>query len=105
MSKKLEHRKKKKMTAEEEEFVQKCVKELPLVRPLYFKRPDSEKLFGVPARVLEDLAMKKEGPPYYRRGKYSIYEVTIFEKWLTENPVQTTMAITIFLWVISFLCG
>ena len=59
-------------------------------RPLYFKRPDSEKIFGIPSRVLEDLAMKKQGPPFYKRGKYAIYEVATFIKWLTENPVQTT---------------
>ncbi len=58
--------------------------------PVYFKRPDSEKLFGIPPRVLEDLAMKKEGPPYYRRGKYSIYEVTAFVEWLTQNPIKTS---------------
>jgi len=63
--------------------------DLPESSPLFFKRPDSEKLFGIPPRVLSDLAMKKEGPPYYRRGKYSIYKVSIFIRWLTQNPVKT----------------
>ena len=65
------------------------LKTLPKTRPLYFKRPDSEKLFGIPPRVLEDLAMKKQGPPYFRRGKYCIYQVDTFEKWVTENPIKT----------------
>jgi len=78
------------LSAEEENLLKKVLKELPEVRPLYFKRPDSEKWFGIPPRVLEDLAMKKEGPPYYRRGKYSIYEVDTFEKWLTQNPIKTS---------------
>ena len=64
--------------------------ELGEIQPLYFKRPDSEKLFGIPPRVLEDLAMQKRGPPYFRRGKYSIYSVPTFIKWLTEKPVKTT---------------
>ncbi len=70
--------------------VQEILKTLPQTRPLYFKRPDSEKLFGIPPRVLEDLAMKKQGPPYYRRGKYCLYRVDTFESWVTENPVRTT---------------
>jgi len=80
----------KKLSPAEEESLQELLKELPEVRPLYFKRPDSGKLFGIPPRVLEDLAMKKIGPPYFRRGKYCLYEVNTFEKWLTEHPVQTT---------------
>lgn len=66
------------------------LKALPKTRPLYFKRQDSEKLFGVSPRVLEDLAMKKQGPPYFRRGKCCVYNVDVFEKWVTERPVLTT---------------
>jgi len=66
------------------------VNDLPESLPLFFKRPDSEKLFGIPPRVLSDLAMKKKGPPYYRRGKYSVYEVSVFVRWLTKNPMKTT---------------
>ena len=69
--------------------VQELMKILPKTKPLYFKRPDSERLFGIPPRVLEDLAMKKQGPPYFRRGKYCIYQVDTFEKWVTENPIKT----------------
>ena len=83
-------KKSKKLTAEEEKSLREIMSQLPKVYPLYFKRPDSEKLFGIPPRVLEDLAMKKIGPAYFRRGKYCVYEVDTFEKWLTENPVQTT---------------
>jgi hypothetical protein len=68
----------------------KIMTDLPESVPLFFKRPDSEKLFGIPSRVLEDLAMAKKGPPYYRRGKYCIYEVKTFIAWITENPVLTT---------------
>jgi hypothetical protein len=68
----------------------KIMTDLPGLGPLFFKRPDSEKLFGIPSRVLEDLAMAKKGPAYYRRGKYCIYEVKAFIAWVTENPVLTT---------------
>jgi hypothetical protein len=70
--------------------ISRTIRDLPELRPLFFKRPDSEKLFGIPPRVLEDLAMAKNGPPYCRRGKYAIYEVESFVEWLTENPVLTT---------------
>ncbi|MBT5470489.1 MAG: hypothetical protein HOK41_07780 [Nitrospina sp.] len=83
-------RKSEKLTAEKEESFREIMSQLPKVYPLYFKRPDSEKIFGIPSRVLEDLAMKKEGPPYFRRGKYSIYKVDTFEKWLTQNPIKTS---------------
>ena len=69
--------------------VQEILKTLPKTRPLYFKRPDSEKLFGIPPRVLEDLAMKKQGPSFFRRGKYCLYAGDVFEKWGTENPIRT----------------
>ena len=83
-------KKSQRLSADEEDLLKKVLKELPEVRPLYFKRPDSGKLFGIPPRVLEDLAMKKIGPAYFRRGKYSIYEVDTFEKWLTQNPIKTS---------------
>ena len=70
--------------------VSRLIGDLPELRPLFFKRPDSEKLFGIPPRMLEDLAMAKSGPQYCRRGKYAIYEVESFVEWLTENPVKTT---------------
>ena len=79
-----------KLSSRTTDLLKKVLKELPEVRPLYFKRPDSGKLFGIPPRVLEDLAMKKIGPAYFRRGKYSIYEVDTFEKWLTQNPIKTS---------------
>jgi hypothetical protein len=82
--------KKRKLSPEEKEKFRELIKELPGIQPLFFKRPDSEKLFGVPSRVLEDLAMKKKGPAYYRRGKYCVYSVPVFVEWLTENPIRTT---------------
>ena len=80
----------RKLSPEEEERFKELIKELPEIQPLYFKRPDSGKLFGIPPRVLEDLSIKKIGPPYFRRGKYSIYKVETFEKWLTQNPIKTS---------------
>ncbi len=73
-----------------QDAIEEIYKDWPEPRPLFFKRPDSEKLFGIPPRVLEDLAMKKIGPSFYRRGKYAIYSVPEFIEWLTENPVKTT---------------
>jgi hypothetical protein len=73
-----------------QDHIEEILKDWPEPQPLFFKRPDSEKLFGIPPRVLEDLAMKKQGPPYYRRGKYAIYSVPKFIEWLTEIPVKTT---------------
>jgi len=68
----------------------KTLEELPESRPVFFQRPDSKKLFGIPPRVLSDLAMKKKGPPFFKRGKYCIYEVSVFVRWLTKNPVKTS---------------
>ncbi len=59
-------------------------------RPLYFRRQDALKLFGVTPRTLQDLAMKKEGPAFFKRGKVCLYSVEEFEQWATEFPVQTT---------------
>ena len=70
--------------------IEQIIESLPEPKPFFFKRPDSEKLFGISSRTLEDLAMKKRGPIFYRRGKYAIYEVRSFIEWLTENPILTT---------------
>jgi hypothetical protein len=69
------------------------LKNLPEPKPLYFRRQDSLKLFGVTPRVLEDLAMKKQGPNYWKQGKYCFYHVGLFEEWLTQNPVKTTSCV------------
>ena len=69
--------------------IKDLLKTLPKTRPLFFKRPDSEVLFGIPSRVLSDLAMAKKGPPFYKRGKYAIYDVSDFIKWLTRHPIKT----------------
>ena len=41
-------------------------------------------------RQLENLAMERKGPPYYRRGKFAIYSVSDFVEWITRHPVKTT---------------
>lgn len=56
---------------------------------LYFRRQDSLKIFGISPRTLEDLALVKQGPPFFKRGKVCIYHVETFEKWLTQYPVLT----------------
>jgi hypothetical protein len=58
--------------------------------PIFFRRTDAKKLFGISPRQLENLAMERKGPPYYRRGKFAIYSVSDFIEWLTSNPVRTT---------------
>jgi len=59
-------------------------------RPLFFKRPDSEKLFGISPRTLEELAMKKKGPEYSKPGKYAIYCVETFVDWIKEHTIKTS---------------
>ena len=59
-------------------------------RPIYFRRTDSKKLFGISPRQLENLAMERKGPPFFRVGKFAIYSVFDFTKWLTSNPVRTS---------------
>jgi hypothetical protein len=66
------------------------LKNLPKAKPFYFRRQDSLKLFGVTPRTLEDLAGRKEGPQYWKRGKCCFYHFELFEEWLTENPMLTT---------------
>ena len=58
-------------------------------RPLFFRRTDAKKLFGISPRQLENLAMERQGPPYYRCGKFSIYSVADFIKCLKKHPVKT----------------
>ena len=58
-------------------------------RPLFFRRTDAKKLFGISPRQLENLAMERQGPPYYRCGKFTIYSVTDFIEWLTQHPIKT----------------
>jgi len=58
-------------------------------RPLFFRRTDAKKLFGISPRQLENLAMERQGPPYYRCGKFSIYSVADFIDWITKHPVKT----------------
>ena len=41
-------------------------------------------------RQLENLAMERKGPPYYRCGKFAIYSVSDFIEWITRHPVKTT---------------
>jgi len=56
-------------------------------RPLYFRRQDSLKMWGIPPRTLEDLAAEGKGCSYYRVGKFAVYSVDDFEEWLQQNPV------------------
>ena len=66
------------------------VKNLPdNPQPLFFRRTDARKLFGISPRQLENLAMERKGPPYYRRGKFTIYSVSEFVEWITRQPVKT----------------
>ena len=66
------------------------VKNLPdNPQPLFFRRTDARKLFGISPRQLENLAMERKGPPYYRRGKFTIYSVSEFIEWITRHPVKT----------------
>jgi hypothetical protein len=58
-------------------------------RPLFFRRTDAKKLFGISPRQLETLAMERKGPPYFRCGKFTIYSVADFIVWLTQHPIKT----------------
>ena len=58
-------------------------------QPLFFRRTDARKLFGISPRQLENLAMERKGPPYYRCGKFTIYSVSEFVEWITRQPVKT----------------
>ena len=58
-------------------------------QPLYIRRSDAQKWFGISPRQLENLAMERKGPPFFRVGKFAIYSVSDFIKWLTSNPVMT----------------
>jgi len=71
----------------------KDIKILQAVReakPLYFRRPDSMKLFGISPKTLANLASLGKGPQYYKRGRSVIYKVETFEAWLTSHPVLTS---------------
>ena len=58
-------------------------------RPLYIRRSDAQKWFGISPRQLENLAMERKGPPFFRVGKFAIYSTSAFVEWLTSNPVRT----------------
>ena len=58
--------------------------------PIFFRRTDAKKLFGISPRQLENLAMERKGPPFFRVGKFAIYSVSDFVEWLPSNPVRTT---------------
>ena len=55
-------------------------------QPLYFRRQDSRKYFGISPRTLDDLAMGGKGPPYFRIGKFAIYQVKAFIDWMEDHP-------------------
>ena len=66
------------------------VKNLPdNPQPLFFRRSDARNLFGISPRQLENLAMERKGPPFFRVGKFAIYSTSAFVEWLTSNPVRT----------------
>ena len=58
--------------------------------PIFIRRTEAKKLFGISTRQLENLAMERKGPPYYRCGKFAIYSVSDFIEWITRHPVKTT---------------
>jgi len=60
------------------------------IKPLYFRRPDSMKLFGISPKTLANLASLGKGPQYYKCGRSAIYKVETFETWLTSYPVLTS---------------
>ena len=59
-------------------------------QPIFIRRTEAKKLFGISPRQLENLAMERKGPPYYRCGKFAIYSVSDFIEWITRHPVKTT---------------
>ena len=58
-------------------------------QPIFFRRTEAKKLFGISPRQLENLAMERKGPPYYRCGKFAIYPVSDFIEWIKRHPVKT----------------
>ena len=58
-------------------------------QPIFFRRTEAKKLFGISPRQLENLAMERKGPPYYRCGKFAIYSVSDFIEWIKRHPVKT----------------
>ena len=58
-------------------------------QPIFFRRTEAKKLFGISPRQLENLAMERKGPPYYRCGKFAIYSVSDFIECIKRHPVKT----------------
>ena len=64
---------------------------LPDPRPIMVTRQELPKLFpGMTARTWANLAHLKQGPRYFRIGKFAWYVVADVIEYLTQNPVQTT---------------
>ena len=52
-------------------------------------RRDVAERYGIAEGTLSNLAWRKEGPKYFRRGRRCIYFFEDVENWLRQNPVQT----------------
>ena len=45
---------------------------------------------GIPAGTLNNLAWKKEGPPFFKVGRKRIYEAAAVDDFIKANPVLTS---------------
>jgi len=67
------------------------LQDLPDERPIMVTRQELPKLFrGQTAQTWANLAHLKQGPKFYRRGKFAWYVVADVIEHLTQNLTQTS---------------
>jgi len=64
---------------------------LPEPRPIMCTRQQLPKYFpGMTARTWANLGHLKQGPRFFRRGKFAWYEIDTVADYLKQNPVETS---------------
>ena len=66
------------------------IENLPDPQPILAARQALPKIFpGQSQQTWANLASKKEGPRYWRKGKLCWYDVQEVKRYLMKNPVKT----------------
>lgn len=57
--------------------------------PVTITRKMASQLSGIAEGSLANMASKREGPPFFKRGRKVLYDYENFCGWLKESPVLT----------------
>ena len=59
------------------------------IYPVTISRKTASQISGIAVGTLANMASRREGPPFFRRGRKVIYDYQVFVSWLKEYHMLT----------------